>query len=373
MHVVLFCHSLVSDWNHGSAHFLRGVARELIANGHRVSIHEPVDGWSLQQLLAEQGDAAIAAFAQAFPELQSRFYAIDRLDLDQLLHDADLVIVHEWSDPRLVAAVSRYRASHGHLRVLFHDTHHRMVSAPDEMARFDLSGFDGVLAFGAVLRELYAAMGWGSRAHTWHEAADVRLFRPMPECEPTADLVWVGNWGDGERVAELTEYLLGPIRALRLDAVVHGVRYPPSARRSLRRAGVRYAGWLPNYFVPDAFATARCTVHVPRRFYQTMLPGIPTIRMFEALACGIPLVSAPWLDNEGLFEAGADYLTASSGADMTRQLMFVFNEPEAAAEIAGHGVRTIIERHTCAHRVEELLKIAAGLGVASRESARSIA
>jgi hypothetical protein len=45
MRVVLFYHSLVSDWNHGNAHFLRGVASELIARGHEVAIYEPADGW----------------------------------------------------------------------------------------------------------------------------------------------------------------------------------------------------------------------------------------------------------------------------------------------------------------------------------------
>ena len=62
------------------------------------------------------------------------------------------------------------------------------------------------------------------------------------------------------------------------------------------------------------------TVHVPRRPYTRLLPGIPTIRMFEALACGIPLVSAPWDDCEGLFTAGDDYLVAQNGAEMRRHL-----------------------------------------------------
>ena len=47
--------------------------------------------------------------------------------------------------------------------------------------------------------------------------------------------------------------------------------------------------------------------------------------MFEALACGIPLISAPWDDCEGLFRAGEDYLSVSSGETMARQLAFVWN------------------------------------------------
>ncbi|MBA2602322.1 MAG: glycosyltransferase, partial [Acidobacteria bacterium] len=52
MRIVLFCHSLVSDWNHGNAHFLRGIVAELLDRGHEVRVYEPEDGWSREQLLA---------------------------------------------------------------------------------------------------------------------------------------------------------------------------------------------------------------------------------------------------------------------------------------------------------------------------------
>ena len=58
MKIVLFYHSLVSDWNHGNAHFLRGVATELIDRGHDVHIYEPANSWSRENLVAEYGDAA---------------------------------------------------------------------------------------------------------------------------------------------------------------------------------------------------------------------------------------------------------------------------------------------------------------------------
>jgi spore maturation protein CgeB len=99
------------------------------------------------------------------------------------------------------------------------------------------------------------------------------------------------------------------------------------------------------------------TVHVPRRPYVEALPGIPTIRPFEALACGIPLVSAPWCDSEGLFRPGEDYLVARTGQEMRRHVRSVLNDPDLAAALAGNGRDTILARHTCAHRVDELLSI----------------
>ena len=99
------------------------------------------------------------------------------------------------------------------------------------------------------------------------------------------------------------------------------------------------------------------TVHVPRRFYTSVLPGIPTIRVFEALACGIPLVSAPWDDAEGLFTPGTDFLVAEDGAAMERRLRDVMGDAGLREALVAHGLATIRARHTCAHRVDELLAI----------------
>jgi spore maturation protein CgeB len=359
--VVVFCHSLVSDWNHGNAHFLRGICAELLARGHPVQVWEPAGAWSVANLIAEHGERPLRDFARAYPTLRSRRYDGAALDLDEALAGADLVLVHEWNDHELVKRIGMHRKANRHYRLLFHDTHHRSVTDPRSMAAYDLRHYDGVLAFGSVIRDLYRRHGWAERAWTWHEAADTRVFKPAPGHERVGDLVWIGNWGDEERSAELHEYLLEPVRTLGLRARIHGVRYPREALRSLQEAGIEYAGWLPNYEAPGVFARHAVTVHVPRRPYVRALPGIPTIRVFEALACGIPLVSAPWDDCEGLFEPGSDFLVARNGAEMRKQLRDVLHDQALAARLASHGRRTILARHSCAHRVDELLGIYAEL------------
>jgi spore maturation protein CgeB len=99
------------------------------------------------------------------------------------------------------------------------------------------------------------------------------------------------------------------------------------------------------------------TVHVPRRPYVDALPGIPTIRVFEALACGIPLVCAPWRDEENLFRPGCDFLMAHDGTEMTRHLNALRHDADLARALAASGLQRIRERHTCAHRVNELFAI----------------
>jgi spore maturation protein CgeB len=368
MKIVYFTHSLRSCWNHGNAHFLRGVLSELVSRGHDVRVLEPEGAWSLENLLKDHGQSGIAAFRDAYPELGSRTYSRPEEGAGHAW-GADLVIVHEWNDPELVAAVGRLRARGGRFTLLFHDTHHRAVSAPQEMRAYDLSAYDGVLAFGAALARVYERWGWRDRVFTWHEGADTRRFCPPAEERDREGLVWIGNWGDGERSDELVDFLLKPAERADLPLDVYGVRYPEDAKSKLGAFGARYRGWLANPRAPEVFAKHLATVHVPRRFYTKMLPGIPTIRVFEALACGIPLVSAPWDDCEHLFRVGQDFLMVKDGGEMALALRDVKNDAELRSTLVRNGIETIRERHTCAHRVDELMEIAERLREPALESA----
>jgi len=360
MNFLFYTHSLVSDWNHGNAHFLRGVMRDLNRRGHTTLALEPADGWSRTNLMADAGSGAVLEFEADFPDLKAETYA-PQFNHEEALAGADVVIVHEWTDPALVARIGRARAAGGRFLLLFHDTHHRAVSAGEDIAGLDLEGYDAVLAFGEALRERYLRAGWGRQVFTWHEAADDTLFRPALGTEKEGDLIWIGNWGDGERAAELEEFLIAPVERLGLRATVRGVRYPDAALDRLNGAGIAYGGRIANARAPGAFARHRVTVHVPRRPYVQSLPGIPTIRVFEALACGIPLVSAPWEDSEGLFRPGTDFLFARDGAQMEVQLRRVLHEEGLAEQLARDGLATIRARHTCRHRCDELLAILKGM------------
>ena len=366
MKCVLFYHAFTSCWNNGNAHFLRGYARELHALGHEVVVFEPVDGWSRLNAIRESGNQALQDIGRLFPGVSIRRYDAS-LDFDEALDGADLVVVHEWNSPDVIEKIGYTRAHGAPFTLLFHDTHHRAITAPDDLAQFDLDAFDGVLAFGEVLRQIYTKLGWADRAYTWHEAADIAMYHPLPHVQRTDDLVWIGNWGDGERSAELNEFLVGPVAELGLRANVYGVRYSDDALQTIQAAGIRYGGWLPAHWAPVAFAGARATIHVPRGPYVRSLPGIPTIRVFEALACGIPLISAPWSDAEGLFPDGA-YLQAANGAEMKRSLRAVLEDRELSAAMVTIGLRTIRERHTCRHRAQQLVGIVEAIRASNTSS-----
>src|SRR5262249_4541262 len=99
------------------------------------------------------------------------------------------------------------------------------------------------------------------------------------------------------------------------------------------------------------------SLHVPRRQYSNGLSGIPTIRVFEALACGAPLLCGPWCDVEGLFRPGQDYVVAQSGEQTRTEIDRLLKDENAREQIAASGLETIRRRHTCAHRAQQLTGI----------------
>src|SRR5947208_1802207 len=106
-----FAHSWISDWNHGNAHFLRGLASELVNHGHGVRCYEERDGWSMRNLAEEATGAAAQAvsdFRRAFPMLDVRPYSNDsslKKFLLRELRGADVVVIHEWNAPEMVANI----------------------------------------------------------------------------------------------------------------------------------------------------------------------------------------------------------------------------------------------------------------------------
>ena len=103
-------------------------------------------------------------------------------------------------------------------------------------------------------------------------------------------------------------------------------------------------------------------LHVPRRQYTNGLSGIPTIRVFEVLACGTPLVCAPWADAENLFRPGQDYVVAKDGNAMIAEIEHLLGDAAAREQIAESGLQTILKHHTCAQRARQLTEICEELG-----------
>lgn len=359
--IAYFTHAIRSDWNNGNAHFLRGLLRSLQRLGHSVHIYEPADDWSITNLRQEaDGLRSLALFQESYPELRVVPYSIgsisDKARWYSALENADFVILHEWNPPALANLLVELRTKLDY-RLLFHDTHHRAASSPEQIQLLRVDEADAILAFGEALKHVYQRNLQLPNVYTLHEAADTEVFQPIPNVRPETDAVWIGNWGDGERASEIHHFLLSPASSLpRYKFRVYGVRYPEEGLTALEQAGVRYCGYLPNLCAPEVYAFSKLTFHIPRQQYSQILDGIPTIRVFEALACGIPLISAPWNDCEHLFDEG-DFAWAHSTEDVMEATERLLSDPDLAHRQAERGRRTVLSRHTCMHRAVQLTSI----------------
>ncbi|MCA1648483.1 MAG: glycosyltransferase [Chloroflexi bacterium] len=340
----LFYQSLVSDWNHGNAHFLRGLMRALQARGHPTVCYEQADNWSLSHLL-ELNPMAVSQFRDRFPDLSFETYDLGNLELfvRERLAGADVALVNEWNAPDVIRAIGRLASELG-VTALFHDTHYRVVLDEDYRRQLGLEQFAHILAFSPSLAERYGALGLRS-VTVLHEAADTSVFAPL-DVRQSTDVVFVGNYGDGDRSAELEDYVFGPrARLPGLRYAVYGVRYPEHVvARMNDDLDIRYGGWLPNVEVPAVYSAARVVLHVPRRQYVELLPGTPTIRVFEALASRACLISLPWADTDGLFDAGADFVVAHSPVEMRDLIDWLCRDDAARTRIAQHGYETVERR-----------------------------
>lgn len=359
--IAYFAHSLRSDWNNGNAHFLRGLIHNLGLLGHHVTAYESANNWSLQNLRSEpKGKASLRQFARVYPKLNVVEYkdtdAADAAAWRDRLSGLDFVLVHEWNPPELTRILLALRSELGY-KLVFHDTHHRASSSPESIQALGIDRFDGILAFGEALRSIYRDRFGLTRVWTLHEAADTDHFEPMNGHRNVQDVVWIGNWGDDERTAEIRDFLLEPAQQMPDSQFsIYGVRYPQAGLDALHAAGVRYGGYLPNLSAPHVYAESSLTVHIPRQQYVSTMRGIPTIRVFEALSCAIPLISAPWEDTEQLFKPG-DIRFVRNGREMRAAINHWLEDEEAGLDFALSGRDTVLDRHTCRHRAEQLSTI----------------
>ena len=248
MKLVYFTHSLASCWNHGNAHFLRGVLRELRRAGHEVLAFEPARRLEPREPAARPRRRRARRLPRRLSGPRLPHLRRSRPKSRPRWTAPTLVIVHEWNEPALVAALGRAAAPRRpRFTLLFHDTHHRAVSDPEAIRRFDLDGYDGVLAFGEALAEVYRRWGWGERVFVWHEAADTRLFRP-PEREAPARGPGLDRQLGRRRAQRRAGKLPAPPGArrpaCRSTSTASATPSTPCARSTTH--GARYRGWLPN-------------------------------------------------------------------------------------------------------------------------------
>jgi spore maturation protein CgeB len=271
----------------------------------------------------------------------------------QHLADADVAIVTSYC-PDAIAAAELVLASRP--LKLFYDldtpvTLERIESG-HSVAYIGASGlrdFDIVLSFtgGRALMDLQSRLG-ARRAVALYGSVDPDVHRPVAARESyRAALSYIGTYAE-DRQATLNALFLEPARRLpERRFLIAGAQYPPAF------------AWLPNLFFvrhiappdhPALYSSSRLTLNVTRRA-MAQAGHCPSGRLFEAAACGTPIVTDCWDGLETFFQPGEEVLVADQTDDVIAALEL---SDEQLARIAGRARQRALEEHCAARRARQL-------------------
>jgi spore maturation protein CgeB len=345
MKLVVFGLSVSSSWGNGHATLWRGLCRGLAARGHRVVFFErdvPYyashrDMWELPDgrlrlsaswtdvrpvAAAELADADAAIVTSFCPDANAAEEAIVESSVLRVFYDLDTPVTLE-------------RLAHGE-------------TVPYISSR-GLRVYDVVLSYtgGASLTALREQLG-ACDAVPLYGSVDPSLHQPTPAIELfRADLSYLGTYA-ADRQATLERLFHGPARALPdRRFVLGGSQYPTDFPWS---SNIFYMRHVAPYLHPAFYCSSRLTLNVTRGA-MAATGYCPSGRLFEAAACGAPIVSDAWPGLERFFDPGDEILVAETTGDVVEALQLSDRDLQAIARRARD--RTLTE-HTADRRAEEL-------------------
>jgi spore maturation protein CgeB len=345
MKLVVFGLTISSSWGNGHATVWRGLCRELARLGHQVVFFEK----NVAYYAAHRDFQDISGGKLILYETWSDALSQAR----QHLADADVAMVTSYC-PDGIAAAELVLASRP-LKA-FYD-----LDTPVTLARIEsgqgvayigasgLRDFDIVLSFtgGRALMELRSRLG-AKRAVALYGSVDPDVHRPVAAREGyRADFSYIGTYAE-DRQAMLNALFLEPARHLpERRFLIAGAQYPPAF------------AWLPNLFFvrhiappdhPALYSSSRLTLNVTRRA-MAQAGHCPSGRLFEAAACGTPIITDCWDGLEIFFQPGEEILVARQTDDVLAALEL---SDEQLARIAGRARQRAIEEHCAARRARQL-------------------
>jgi spore maturation protein CgeB len=208
--------------------------------------------------------------------------------------------------------------------------------------------FDLYLSFtgGPLLQRIEQEFG-AKRARSFYCMADPSLYRPLDEEERWL-LGYIGTYS-AERQPAVDELLVEPARRLADAAfVVAGPQYPPELEWPANVARIEHVAPAEH---PRFYARQRFTLNLTRPA-MVRAGWSPSVRLFEAAACGVPAISDAWAGIDHFFRPGAEIVVAESAADVVETLEQV--SPDEARAIGAAARRRVLAEHTPERRAEEL-------------------
>jgi len=335
--------SLSSSWGNGHATTYRALLKAFAARGHRVLFLERDAPWYASQRDLTDPPWCELAFYDRLEDLERWRDRVQR---------ADAVIVGSYVPEGVDVGRWAQRTARG--VVAFYDidtpvTLAKLAQGDEEYLSPELiPGYDLYLSFtgGPTLERLMKVYG-SPAARALYCSVDADAYRPR-RTAPRWDLSYLGTYSP-DRQSTLERLLIEPARrAPELRFAVAGAQYPDGIDWP---ANVERFDHVPPSGHPEFYASSRFTLNVTRR--DMIAAGYsPSVRLFEAAACGAPIISDRWAGIETLLEPGREILLADGPAQVLHALR-QWPEPERRALAQAARWRVLAE-HTSEHRAAEL-------------------
>jgi spore maturation protein CgeB len=342
--IVIFGLSLSSSWGNGHATTYRALCKALHRRGHRITFLERDTPWYRNRRDLPDPSYCRLELYTDLKEVSPRY--------TKLVSKADLVIVGSYVPNG--AMLSDWIAMNASGVTAFYDIDTPVTLAMLERGEGDyiasalVPRFDLYLSFtGGPVLELIERVYGSPRARTLHCSVDPEAHKPLGR-NPAWSLGYLGTYCE-DRDPSLKRFLLDPaLRLIDHRFVVAGARYPEKL------------AWPPNverieHVPPDAHAAFYCgqryTLNVTRA--DMVAVGFsPSVRLFEAAACGVPIISDRWPGIEDLFKPDDEILIV----DRTQQVVDILrNLPEERRlDIAAAARRRVLAGHTAEQRARQL-------------------
>jgi spore maturation protein CgeB len=344
LRIVILGLSITSSWGNGHATTYRALVRELVRRGHDVLFLERDQPWYAEHRDLPRPPYGRTALYASLDELRDRFV--------RTVREADLVIVGSFVPDG--AAVGDWVQAEAAGVKAFYD-----IDTPVTLARLargehdyllpsQIPGYELYLSFtgGPTLRRLERDYG-SPRARVLYCSVDPELYFPQPQAL-SWDLGYMGTYSD-DRQPTVERLLLAPARELpQARFVVAGPQYPRDIEWP---TNVEYRAHLPPAEHRAFYNSQRFTLNVTRA--DMIRAGwSPSVRLFEAAACGTPIISDRWPGIETLLAPGREILLAATAQDVLSALRR-FGEDERRA-LAERARKRILSEHTAAHRAQQL-------------------
>lgn len=346
MKLVIFGLTISSSWGNGHATLWRGLCRALADRGHRVVFMEKdvsYYAWHRDYYDLPGGELILYADWDQAKPLARRHLA-----------DCDVAMVTSYC-PDGIAASDLVLSSNASLRT-FYDldtpvTLHALQSGQPVayIGPNGLRGFDLVLSYtgGTALDQLKSRLG-ATRVAPLFGSVDPALHHPVSaEAQYRADLSYLGTYAE-DRQAALERLFIEPAKRLPdLKFLIGGAMYPAEFPWT---SNIHFCRHVAPPEHPAFYSSSRLTLNVTRAA-MAALGYCPSGRLFEAAACGVPILSDWWEGLDQFFTPGQEILVASSTAEAIDALQL---PPEDLARIAAQARSRTLDEHTAMRRAIEL-------------------